>query len=63
VAKHKYTLASETGAERYGGEVGQVVELDLTANEKQAVIAAGWVEPHDTEASKDDAAATKGGKK
>jgi hypothetical protein len=60
MAKHKYTIASEVGAERYGGELGQEVELDLDVDQKRAVVAAGWVEPADEE---DDTKDKKGGNK
>lgn len=39
-----YKVTSEEGAQRYGAEVGAVVELDLDPNEKLAVVAAGWLE-------------------
>lgn len=42
----RYKVTSEQGAERYGAEVGEVVELDLDKYEEQAVVAAGWLE-HD----------------
>lgn len=45
MAKHTYILASEEGAARYGGEVGDKTELDLSVDEQRAVVAAGWVEP------------------
>lgn len=38
-----YKIASEQGAERYGAEIGETVELDIP-NEELAVIAAGWLE-------------------
>lgn len=41
----KYTIASEEGAQRYGAELGTDVELDLPADEEQAVVAAGWLDP------------------
>lgn len=39
-----YKIASEEGANRYGAEVGQTVELDIP-DEELAVVAAGWLEP------------------
>jgi hypothetical protein len=42
-----YTIASEEGAIRYGGQVGDEVELDLPREEETAVVAAGWLEPTD----------------
>ena len=39
-----YKVASEEGAQRYGGEVGDTVELKLPPEEEQAVVAAGWLE-------------------
>lgn len=40
-----YKIASVEGAERYGGEVGDAVDLDLDAGEHLAVTCAGWLEP------------------
>lgn len=40
-----YKVASPEGAERYGREVGETVDLDLTKDQERALIAAGWVEP------------------
>jgi hypothetical protein len=40
-----YKIASEEGAQRYAGELGQEVELELDEDQERAVIAAGWVEP------------------
>lgn len=53
MAKHTYTVASQEGVDRYGGEIGDTVEVDLDVDAKRAVVAAGWLEPHDEE-SKDD---------
>ena len=39
-----YKIASDEGAERYGAEVGEVVELDIP-DEELAVVCAGWLEP------------------
>lgn len=39
-----YTIASEEGAQRYGAELGQEVELELDEGEELAVTAAGWLE-------------------
>jgi hypothetical protein len=43
-----YTIASAEGAERYGAEEGEAVELDLEPGEELAVVAAGWLEPEAT---------------
>jgi len=43
--KKNYTIASDQGAERYGGEVGDTVALELDADEELAVVAAGWIDP------------------
>ena len=48
----KYKIASEEGAQRYGAEVGDTVELDIK-DEELAVIAAGWLE-HATKPAKED---------
>jgi hypothetical protein len=40
-----YTIASEEGAQRYGAEQGETVELDLEEREERAVVAAGWLTP------------------
>jgi hypothetical protein len=45
MATHKYKIASEEGADRYGGEVGDQKTIDIPADETKAVVAAGWVEP------------------
>jgi hypothetical protein len=49
----KYVIASLEGAQRYGAEIGDTVELKLEKEEELAVTAAGWIE-HDKkkEASK-----------
>jgi hypothetical protein len=39
-----FKVASEEGAQRYGAEVGDHVDLTLEEEEKVAVIAAGWLE-------------------
>ena len=44
MAKKDYTVAYEEGANRYGAEVGAVVELDLHKDEELPVLAAGWLE-------------------
>jgi hypothetical protein len=49
MAKHKYRIASEEGANRYQQEVGTETELDLSVSEQKAVVAAGWVEQLDVE--------------
>lgn len=49
MAKSNYRIASQEGADRYGGEVGDEVKLDILAGEKKAVVAAGWVEPLDAD--------------
>ena len=38
-----FKIASEEGAQRYGVEVGQTVDLDLEEGEERAVVAAGWL--------------------
>lgn len=48
----KYKIASVEGAQRYGAEVGDVVDLDIK-NEELAVIAAGWLE-HAAKPAKED---------
>jgi hypothetical protein len=63
MAKHQYLIASEEGAARYGGEIGDPVELDLTVDERRAVVAAGWVEPADEPDDKSDDTKAKGGSK
>jgi hypothetical protein len=40
----KFKVASEEGAQRYGGEIGDIVDLSLGSDEERAVIAAGWLE-------------------
>jgi hypothetical protein len=40
-----FKVASEEGAQRYGAEVGDTVELSLSPVEERAVVAAGWLEP------------------
>jgi hypothetical protein len=52
MAKSSYTIATDEGALRYGGEVGDTVELELGTEEEQAVIAAGWLEPTTTKTTK-----------
>jgi hypothetical protein len=42
----KYVIASEEGAQRYGAELGESVDLHLDHGEELAVVAAGWIE-HD----------------
>jgi hypothetical protein len=42
-----YTIASLEGAQRYGGELGDKVELALDADQERALLAAGWLEEHD----------------
>ena len=39
-----YKVASEEGAQRYGAELGDEVELELDEGEELAVTAAGWLE-------------------
>jgi hypothetical protein len=60
MAKHTYTIASDEGVTRYGGEVGQTVELDLSVDEARAVVAAGWVDKVEEQAAADE---KKGAKK
>lgn len=40
-----YKIASEQGAQRYGKELGDEVELELSEDEERALIAAAWLEP------------------
>jgi hypothetical protein len=40
-----YTIVSQEGVERYGGEQGDSVDLALHPDEALAVVAAGWLEP------------------
>ena len=49
----KYKIASDEGAQRYGAEVGETVDLDLTKDEELPFIAAGWLE-HATKPAKED---------
>ena len=44
MAKQTYTVASQEGADRYGTEIGEKVELELEPAAHKAVIAAGWLE-------------------
>lgn len=50
MSKTAYKITSEEGAERYGAEVGETVNLDLTKDQELAVVAAGWLE-HVTKAT------------
>jgi hypothetical protein len=63
MAKAKYTVLSADGAEFSGQAEGEQVELDLTREQKRAVIAAGWVEPVDSDEAPADAPADKKGGK
>lgn len=45
MAQHSYRIGSQEGVDRYGGEIGDEVKLDLSVAEAKAVVAAGWVEP------------------
>lgn len=54
MARHKYTIASEDGAmyarlltSKPELQEGDDVTLDLTADARRAVVAAGWLEPTD----------------
>lgn len=47
-----YKVASEEGAQRYGAELGDSVDLRLAEEEESAVIAAGWLE-HDNKKAKE----------
>ena len=48
-----YTIASQEGADLHAqrkgeaAEVGDTVELTLTADEERAVVAAGWLTPNE----------------
>ena len=48
-----YKIASDEGANRYGHEIGENVELTIDKDEEQAVIAAGWLE-HAKKPAKED---------
>jgi hypothetical protein len=48
-----YKIASEEGAQKYGAELGDTVDLDISDEEKLAVIAAGWLEPVTTKTAKE----------
>jgi hypothetical protein len=39
----KYEIASDEGAQRYGLEVGETVELELEDGTERALLAAGWL--------------------
>jgi hypothetical protein len=39
-----YKVASEEGAQRYGVEVGETVDLKLEPDTERALLAAGWLE-------------------
>lgn len=39
----KYKITSQEGADRYGAEIGTVVDLNIK-DEELAVVAAGWLE-------------------
>jgi hypothetical protein len=49
----RYKITSEEGAQRYGSEVGETVELDIK-DEELAVIAAGWLEHATTKTAKEE---------
>jgi len=49
-----YTITSTEGAEKYGGEVGDVVHLDLDEGEALAVVCAGWIQPGDVPVADND---------
>lgn len=55
MAKHTYTILEDAPLDHAllrGHEVGQEVELDLSAEQRRALVAAGWVsEPLDAEAA------------
>lgn len=46
----QYKITSEEGAQRYGAELGETVNLDIK-DEELAVIAAGWLEHATTQKS------------
>jgi hypothetical protein len=48
----KYVIASEEGAQRYGAEIGDTVDLKLEPQEELAVTAAGWI-AHDKKQAKE----------
>jgi hypothetical protein len=39
-----YQVASEEGAQLYGVEVGEAVDLKLGPEQERALLAAGWLE-------------------
>jgi hypothetical protein len=45
MASKKFEITSPEGAERYGAELGDQVELELEPDTERAVVAAGWLEP------------------
>jgi hypothetical protein len=53
LATHKYKITSEEGAQRYGAEIGDTVDLDIK-DEELAVIAAGWLEHVTPKPAKED---------
>lgn len=40
-----FKIATDEAANRYGHEIGETVELDISKDEELAVVAAGWLEP------------------
>lgn len=44
MASEKYVVASEQGATWAGAELGSEVSLDLTKEQRTALIAAGWLD-------------------
>lgn len=49
----KYKIASQEGAQRYGTEIGEIVDLEIK-DEELAVIAAGWLEHATSKPAKED---------
>ena len=45
MASGSYKILSQEGADRYGREIGEVVDDDLTVEQERALVAAGWLEP------------------
>lgn len=53
MTKHAYKIASQEAVDRYGHELGDTAELDITKEEELAVIAAGWLEHVTTKPAKE----------
>jgi len=67
MAKHRYEILEERPDDHpllpAGAEVGSEVELDLSAEQRRAMIAAGWIsEPLDADEGTSSSKSSKGGK-